>query len=1065
MEGSASTPDRATAKHMPASRCRRVLFLFFWAAVLLPPGALPLQAHHFDRPGVLLLYYRAKEAPYATLFRSEIARVLDTKLSVPYDLHVDTVQGWSAADAERDRALSSVLRQRYAGSNIHLLIPIGNSAVEFVRVHGRELFPEASVVYLALRYGSTPSSPPLLQGTGVILQFEAEATLELALRQNPGTRRVMVVAGTSPEERLEIRSVRDEFRRFEGAVEFQYVSDITLAALMARLSKLPPNSLVLLLSFAQDSAGEQFFGERLVPTLSLAATRPMYTVLSTAVGAGAVGGQVHDLNAVGKAVGELAVRVLTGTRASDIPVQEGTFQRPMFDWQQMRRWGILQTQLPPGTLVLSRELSLWDRHKWWIIAALALLLFQAALISGLLAEWIRKRRAESRLAAELQHEQLVSDLAETFMNLPAELVSESIERGFERVAQLYGLDRISLFEFSEDRAAMKLRYLHRNPEASAPPLDLPADQFAWIVKNVLQRRPSHATSLDELPAEAASTRASLQTLGVRSYAVFPIQSEAGVHGAISFASVTREIHWTPDLLLELQTVADIFSNALERKRAEDALRTSEELKSKIVDSLISHLAVIDGKGKIVAVNKRWRDFWVENGGPQASSMGVGANYLDICRQGSLAGIPEADRALAGILSVLEGKADLFEMEYECPTPEQHRWFIMVVAPLLEPNHGAVIRHRDITFSKQAAIRLRESEERFRVLADSAPVMIWTSGTEMRRTHFNRAWLEFAAGPVDEELGEGWTGRVHPDDLDRVLRIHNDSAAARRPFQLRYRLRRGDGKYRWILENGVPRKLLDGTYAGYIGGCVDVTEQKEAEETRARVSGLLITAQEQERASIARELHDHINQRLALLAIEIQEFEHSVAGLLPDKRHDLQELWELTTEISHDVQALSHQLHSSQLQHLGLISAVRGLCQEFTKTAGVEAECSCHGTPVKVEENVSLALFRIVQEALRNVAKYGRARNVKVEMAWKPGELFLTISDDGVGFDPEAVSGAGLGLISMKERMRLVGGEFAARSAPGAGTRIEARVPLVQRKAVAAQANLPVLVERRKRARA
>ena len=146
MDRSDSKPGMATAKRLPASGCRRVLFVLFWAAVLFTPGAAPLYAHRFNRPGVLLLYYRAKEAPFATLFRSEIVKVLDAKLPVPYDLYVDTVQGWSAGDPERDRALTSVLRQRYSDSNIHLLVPIGNNAVEFARVHGRELFPEASVV-------------------------------------------------------------------------------------------------------------------------------------------------------------------------------------------------------------------------------------------------------------------------------------------------------------------------------------------------------------------------------------------------------------------------------------------------------------------------------------------------------------------------------------------------------------------------------------------------------------------------------------------------------------------------------------------------------------------------------------------------------------------------------------------------------------------------------------------------------------------------------------------------------------------------------------------------------
>ncbi len=228
----------------------------------------------------------------------------------------------------------------------------------------------------------------------------------------------------------------------------------------------------------------------------------------------------------------------------------------------------------------------------------------------------------------------------------------------------------------------------------------------------------------------------------------------------------------------------------------------------------------------------------------------------------------------------------------------------------------------------------------------------------------------------------------------------------------------------------------------LNGAVLDSLSNHSEEARAHLGGLLITAQEQERASIARELHDHINQRLAVLAIGLQAFEQSATGLSDRQRNDLEELWTLTNEISYDVQALSHQLHSSQLQHLGLVTAVRNLCQEFSRSAKVEVEFTSSGVQTRIDECISLGLFRIAQEALRNVARYSQAGTVKVELEWKPDQVALSIADDGVGFEPAAVSDKGLGLVSMRERMRLVGGELSVVSRRGEGTRIEARVPLV-----------------------
>ena len=1030
--------------------------------LLLLSSAGPAYAHDAGHPSVLLLYYRQKDAPFANLIKTEFARALDERLGQPYDLFVDTVDSWTGTDPAREDLLVKLFHQRYSHANVNLVVPIGDPAVDFVRAHGRVLFPEASVVFLTVKIGSAPSLPPLPDATGVILRFDAESTLELALQQNPGTREVFVVAGTANDEKQFIAAAQDEFRQFEGRVVFHYLNDLTFAEVVSRLSNLPPDSIALFLSFQRDAAGDEFSGAKALRAFSPAARRPIYVIFSPAVGAGAVGGQVHDFRLIGRALGLQAVRLLQGTRAGDIPVEEATFQQPMFDWQQTKRWGISQKQLPPGSVVLNRQLSAWDQYRRWIIAAIVVLLLQAFLIAALLFEQTRKRHAERRLAARLDHEKLVAELAKTFLNLPTGLVEDRIEEGFEQLLGFYGLDRVSLFEFSEDRRTMTRQYFRSRPEVQAPPAEINMERLRWVADCLSRGKPHYVSSPNALPVEAGELREHLQEIGVRSYAGVPIQIEGVVRGALFLTSVERQITWTPELIQELQTVTNIVGSALERKRAEEALQESEALKGIILDSLISHLAVINRSGKILLANKRWDKFVREQHSPAFAIGTVGENYLDKCRLVATQGVEDADRAIQGVVSVLAGKSECFDLEYECQIEGGQRWFTMTVTPLLKPLSGAVIRHHDITFRKMAGPLLLESEERFRVAADSTPMMIWMSGPDKKCTYFNKAWLDFTGRAMEQELEDGWAQNVHPRDLDHCLQVYEQAFDARRPFTMEYRLRRFDGKYRWLLDSGMPRVRIDGSFAGYIGGCVDVTAQKESEEARSHVSGLLITAQEKERASIARELHDHINQRLALLAIQIQEFEQSATRLSSEEHKELEHLWDLTNEISRDVQELSHELHSSQLQHLGLVAGIRNLCKEFSRKTKVVAECSCIDVPEKIEETVSLALFRVAQEALRNIDKHSHARTVKIELLCREGHLVLRVTDDGLGFDPDAAANQhGLGVTSMQERLRLVGGELSIHAKPGAGTQIEACVRLARGE----QAGAPVLAERRKRARA
>jgi PAS domain S-box-containing protein len=319
-----------------------------------------------------------------------------------------------------------------------------------------------------------------------------------------------------------------------------------------------------------------------------------------------------------------------------------------------------------------------------------------------------------------------------------------------------------------------------------------------------------------------------------------------------------------------------------------------------------------------------------------------------------------------------------------------------------------------------------------------------SGTDMLRTYFNRPWLEFTGRSVGAELGNGWVEGVHPQDLATREDACRQASDRCEEFRIEYRLRRYDGEYRWILDTGVPRYSYDGSFVGYVGIGIDVTDRKQAEEALASVSHKLIEAQERERARIARELHDDIGQRLAFLAIELEHLQLSASNL-SEVCSRIGELQKQTSQIATDVQLVSHELHSSRLDYLGIAPAMRGFCQEFGEQQKVEIDFKTHGLPSVIPPDISLCLFRVLQEAVHNSAKHSGARRFKVRLWGAPDEIHLTVSDSGAGFVLEAArESQGLGLISMEERVKFVKGTFSIQAQPKRGTRIHACVPMIAR---------------------
>ena len=283
----------------------------------------------------------------------------------------------------------------------------------------------------------------------------------------------------------------------------------------------------------------------------------------------------------------------------------------------------------------------------------------------------------------------------------------------------------------------------------------------------------------------------------------------------------------------------------------------------------------------------------------------------------------------------------------------------------------------------------------------------------------------------------------PESWDRLRGAVETALHTGAPYELLMEMVRADGTHRWIRARGEAHRGSTGHIARLRGTVQDVTERKLAEEALSGVNGRLIEAQESERARIARDLHDDIGQRLALLAMALAE----AKGLLPDSPGGegpacLDALQKLTTEISADVQALSHELHPPRLLHLGLVAAMRGFCEELSGQKSNSIDFRDENVPGSVPPDVSLCLFRVLQEGLHNAVRHSQVRHFDVHLRGTGDAVDLTIRDEGVGFDvDEATRGVGLGLTSMKERLKLVGGELFIESQSTRGTTVLARAPV------------------------
>jgi PAS domain S-box-containing protein len=373
------------------------------------------------------------------------------------------------------------------------------------------------------------------------------------------------------------------------------------------------------------------------------------------------------------------------------------------------------------------------------------------------------------------------------------------------------------------------------------------------------------------------------------------------------------------------------------------------------------------------------------------------------------------------------------------------FWILLTVPLM-PLAAMIQEH------KFASGALAESENRFRQLFEQASVGIALESLEGKLAIVNPAFCAMF-GYTEAELHQmSCTQLSHPEDLAVEAPLFRELCAGKRSsYQIDKRFFRKDGTLVWGRVSVSLLQPQDGTEPFIIGMLRDISPLKQRDQELVTLTGRLIEAQEEERRRISRELHDDIGQQAAAIAADLCALRETMARGSKESASTLADMVsQLATELATSIHKLSHDLHSSRLQYLGLASALRDLCDKLAAQHHFTIELSVDCQVDRLPEPVELCMFRIAQEALSNVVKHSGGTTAFVRVAMCGKTISLCVADDGIGFDPSAVRG-GIGLTSMRERLRLVGGELFIKSSADTGTELVAEINLPARKAAAARA--------------
>lgn len=424
-------------------------------------------------------------------------------------------------------------------------------------------------------------------------------------------------------------------------------------------------------------------------------------------GHGTIGGRVVDLVDLGAQAGELGREILDAARAAAPPPPREGRSAALFDWRELRRWGLDERRLPPTSTVFPGQ-SFWQRYGT-IIGLTGVSLLESALIVVLLLQWRRRRWAERSLTERLRFEEVLSGLYARFALLEAGDLEAESERSLAAVGEFLGVDRAKLVAPSEKTGFLRIRGWAR-PGVDPGPAVVSLLRFPWTGARLRRGEVVKFSRLEELPPDAAVDRTTYASIGARSHISVPLLAGDLVLGSIAFTTVLAERSWPDELDQRLQLLAGVLANVLARRRADGALRESRALSDAIVQSLPGTVVVVNRSGTIIATNHWSRGAAV--GAGHDAELAIGASYLEVWRRLQAAGDRAAAEIVRGIQSVLDGTSLEVSLDHRVPAADGQdgAWFEIRVHPLRTASGGAVISRIDISERRRAAAETRRVRE-------------------------------------------------------------------------------------------------------------------------------------------------------------------------------------------------------------------------------------------------------------------------------------------------------------------------------------------------------------------
>jgi PAS domain S-box-containing protein len=402
-------------------------------------------------------------------------------------------------------------------------------------------------------------------------------------------------------EKVWVEQCRREFQAFEGRVEFTWLTGLTLEQTIEKCASLPPRAFILHGLFIVDAAGVPCEKNEALRRLHESANAPVFACFASELGMGAIGGRLFENSEIGVQGARTALRILRGEEATEIPPQILDAATPIYDWRELRRWKIPEARLPPGSIIRFRQQSFWEHYRWPVVGVISFGLFQAALIIGLMVNRNERRRNETEAT-------MIADISSKFVNLPADQVDREIFGALHRICERMDIDLAALWQRTERHpgsfTATHLYSLEQGPQLA---VDMTDDDFPWIRREILAGRVVAHRSLADMPAAAAKDRDAGRKVGIKSHLTLPLSlgGESPI-GILGFNTTRMERSWPPRLVERLKLVAEIFTNALARKEADQDLRESELRLSLATDAADAGLWVLEVDTQAFWINEKAR---------------------------------------------------------------------------------------------------------------------------------------------------------------------------------------------------------------------------------------------------------------------------------------------------------------------------------------------------------------------------------------------------------------------------------------------------------------------------